>query len=91
MARKVESITEAQWALIAPLLPEPKASARRGRKSIGNRPCFEGMLVGVAQRREVEGFAGTVSLAEHVLASPARLGRRRSVAGGLAEVARPVG
>ena len=44
MARKVESLTEAQWALIAPLLPEPRASPRGGRKPIGNRACFEGIL-----------------------------------------------
>ena len=44
MARKVELITEAQWALIAPLLPEPKASAKGGRKPIANRACFEGIL-----------------------------------------------
>lgn len=44
MARKVELITEVQWALMAPLLPEPKRSVWGGPKPIANRPCFEGIL-----------------------------------------------
>jgi transposase len=37
-------LTDAQWATIAPLWPELKASPRGGPKPIPNRPVFEGIL-----------------------------------------------
>ena len=44
MARRKSELTEAQWARLAPLLPEPKVSPRGGRTPIDNRPVFEGIL-----------------------------------------------
>jgi transposase len=44
MAREDSELTDAQWAKIAPLLPELKASPRGGPKPIPNRPVFEGSL-----------------------------------------------
>lgn len=37
-------LTDAQWARVAPLLPEPRRSPRGGPTPIANRPCFEGIL-----------------------------------------------
>lgn len=44
MAREQSELRDEQWAKIAPLLSEPKASARGGPKPIPNRPVFEGIL-----------------------------------------------
>jgi len=44
MARDLRLITDEQWKIIEPLLPEPKASPKGGPKPIANRPCFEGIL-----------------------------------------------
>lgn len=44
MAREQSELTDEQWAKIAPLLSEPKASPRGGPKPIPNRPVFEGIL-----------------------------------------------
>ena len=44
MSRHRSELTDAQWAHIAPLLPEPKASPNGGPKPIANRPVFEGIL-----------------------------------------------
>jgi transposase len=44
MARKQSELTDAQWAKIAPLVPEVKASPHGGPKPIPNRPVFEGIL-----------------------------------------------
>jgi transposase len=41
--RKPE-LKEEQWALIEPLLPEPRKSAKGGPTPVPNRPCFEGIL-----------------------------------------------
>jgi transposase len=44
MAREHSELTDAQWATIAPLLPELRASPRGGPKPIPNRPVGEGIL-----------------------------------------------
>lgn len=44
MAKDAPMISDAQWARISPLLPEPRASGRGGPKPVPNRPCFEGLL-----------------------------------------------
>ncbi|MGA3128671.1 MAG: transposase [Candidatus Korobacteraceae bacterium] len=46
MAKKrFEFLTDAQWALIEPLLPEPKRRKdNRGRPWASNRACLEGIL-----------------------------------------------
>jgi transposase len=44
MSRHRSELTDRQWSHIAPLLPEPKASAKGGPKPIANRPVFEGIL-----------------------------------------------
>ena len=44
MAREPSELTDTQWENIAPLLPEPQASARGGPEPIPNRPVFEGIL-----------------------------------------------
>ena len=44
MAKQRSELTDEQWAVIAPLLPEPKASSRGGPRPIPNRPVFEGIL-----------------------------------------------
>ena len=44
MARDTCELIDEQWAHIAPLLPEPKASPKGGPKPIANRPVFEGIL-----------------------------------------------
>ena len=41
---KRPELKEEQWARIAPLLPDPKKSAKGGRTPVPNRPCFEGIL-----------------------------------------------
>ena len=37
-------LTESQWAKIAPLLPQRKASKRGGRPRASDRACLEGIL-----------------------------------------------
>ena len=37
-------LTDAQWARLAPLLPEPQASPDGGPKPVANRPVVEGIL-----------------------------------------------
>ena len=44
MSRHASELTDAQWAHIAPLLPELTASPKGGPKPIANRPVFEGIL-----------------------------------------------
>jgi len=44
MARGLVRLTDAQWAKIEPLLPKFKQSRKGGRKPVGNRPVFEGIL-----------------------------------------------
>lgn len=44
MAKDAPLISDTQWELIAPLLPEPEPSSRGGRRPVPNRPCFEGLL-----------------------------------------------
>ena len=44
MAKDAPQISDAQWALIAPLFPEPKPTPHGGRRPAPNRPCFEGLL-----------------------------------------------
>ena len=44
MSRHTSELTDAQWAHIAPLLPEPKASPNGTPKPIANRLVFEGIL-----------------------------------------------
>jgi len=43
--KRFELLTDAQWSLIAPLLPEPKRRKdNRGRPWASNRACLEGIL-----------------------------------------------
>jgi transposase len=43
--KRFELLTEAQWDLIEPLLPEPKRRKdKRGRPWASNRICLEGIL-----------------------------------------------
>ena len=43
--KRFELLTDAQWELIGPLLPEPKRRKdRRGRPWVSNRACLEGIL-----------------------------------------------
>ena len=44
MARHASELTDRQWAVIAPLLPEATQSPKGGRRRISNRRCFEGIL-----------------------------------------------
>ena len=44
MARHDPQLTDEQWNKIEPLLPTPVASPKGGRRRIGDRPCFEGIL-----------------------------------------------
>ena len=44
MAAAPKLLTDAQWNRIAPLLPEPKRSPKRGPNFIPNRRWFEGIL-----------------------------------------------
>ena len=44
MTRQRSELTDAQWAKIAPLIPEPKPNPNGGPWPIANRPCFEGIL-----------------------------------------------
>jgi len=37
-------LTDEQWAVIAPLLPEPERSPHGGQIPAPNRPCLEGIL-----------------------------------------------
>jgi transposase len=37
-------LTDEQWAKIQPLLPKFKRSRKGGRRPVGNRPVFEGIL-----------------------------------------------
>lgn len=37
-------MTDAQWAVVEPLLPALEASTGGGPKPVPNRPCFEGIL-----------------------------------------------
>ena len=43
--KRFELLTDAQWSLIEPLLPEPKRRKdNRGRPWASNRACLEGIL-----------------------------------------------
>jgi transposase len=46
MKKRLQLVTDAQWEVVAPLLPEPKCRREdhRGRPWISNRACFEGIL-----------------------------------------------
>ncbi len=44
MAKRRTELTDEQWSKIEPLLPEPRASPKGGRKPIANRPVFGGLL-----------------------------------------------
>jgi transposase len=45
LLERFELLTDAQWELIAPLLPEPKRRKdNRGRPWASNRACLEGIL-----------------------------------------------
>ena len=44
MARHKPLLSDAQWAKIAPLLPEPERSPKGGPHFKPNRDCFEGIL-----------------------------------------------
>jgi transposase len=46
MKKRLQLVTDAQWEVVAPLLPEPQCRRRdrRGRPWIANRACFEGIL-----------------------------------------------
>jgi transposase len=44
MAREPSELTDEPWAMMAPLLPTLKASARGGPKPLPHRPVFEGIL-----------------------------------------------
>lgn len=46
MAKRISSIlTDAQWAVLAPLFPTPKVRKdKRGRPWRGNRECLEGII-----------------------------------------------
>ena len=44
MARHDSELTDEQWNKIEPLLPKLKPSPKGGRKRIGDRRCFEGIL-----------------------------------------------
>jgi len=37
-------LTEKQWKIIGPMLPEPAVSAKGGQKPADNRACLEGIL-----------------------------------------------
>jgi transposase len=43
--KRFELLSDAQWELIAPLLPAPKRRKdKRGRPWVSNRACLEGIL-----------------------------------------------
>jgi transposase len=44
MAHDRTKLSDAQWAKIAPLLPEPEQSPNGGPTPVPNRPCLEGIL-----------------------------------------------
>lgn len=44
MARHDSELTDELWNKIEPLLPNPEPSPKGGRRRIGNRRCFEGIL-----------------------------------------------
>lgn len=44
MARDLRLLTDEQWKIIEPLLPESRGSPKGGPKPKLNRPCFEGIL-----------------------------------------------
>src|SRR5208337_1993544 len=45
MKKRQKLLTEEQWELVAPLLPEPRRRKdNRGRPWASNRACFEGIL-----------------------------------------------
>ncbi len=46
MKKRQKLLTDEQWELIEPLLPQPRVRRdRRGRPWASNRACFEGMLM----------------------------------------------
>jgi len=86
MSRHDSGTHDEQWKKLEPLLPKVKRSNRGGRPPKDNRACFEGILVGAAIRRPLEGSAGAISLAQHLLASAPGLGGARRLARHLASV-----
>lgn len=44
MPRDLRLLTDEQWRIIGPLLPEARGSAKGGPKPKPNWPCFEGIL-----------------------------------------------
>jgi len=79
-------LTDQQWNKIAPLLPRHVPRPKGGRPPRSDRECFEGILWISAERRPLEGSASGISLAQHLLASIAGLGRGRGVGQHMARV-----
>ena len=90
MSRHASELTDAQWAHIAPLLPEPKASPKGGPKPIANRPVLR-HFVGITEWSPLERPAGTIPLAEYLLASAAAWEAQDIWLKGVADVVRPTG
>ncbi len=78
MAGKREVLlTDEQWERVKPFIPEVPTTRRGGRPRADDRACFKGIFVGTSQRSTLEGSAGLVSFAKHLLATISRVGRGR--------------
>ena len=85
MKKRQKLLTDEQWELIEPLLPEPRRRRdNRGRPWASNRACFEGILWILQTGAAWRFLPGRVSLALDLLAAAEAVGRGRRLAGGMA-------
>src|SRR5262245_2772000 len=70
---------------------EAAAFAQRRAAACGVPRLLRGYLLGTAPRRSLEGFAQTFPVAEHLLATPARLDTVRRLGAGLVALALQAG
>ncbi len=69
MAGKREVLlTDEHWEMVKPFIPEVPTTPRGGRPREDDRACFKGILW-VLRSGALEGSAGLVSFAEHLLAA----------------------
>jgi transposase len=80
-------LSDAQWARIAPHLPRRKGTSRGGRPPADPRTCFEGILWILWTGAPWRALPRKYGKLDHLLATPAAVGRGRHTARAVAGLA----